>query len=196
MPLLKPEPDAFPEDVFELPIESSPWWVAHVRSRQEKALARYLQPLRVSFYLPQREHAVRRQGRTRRSYLPLFPGYLFFRGGAEDRLAALRSNLIVRVLEVTNQGLLSEELAQLRRLQLSGAALAPFESMPEGAPVRIVEGAFAGYVGVIVRGGERPRLIVSVSILRKAVAVELDRGAVVRLPSSAAARADVRSAVA
>ena len=196
MPLLKREPDAFPEDVFAISGESAAWWVAHVRSRQEKVLARYLRPLGIPFYLPQREHSVRREGRTRQSYLPLFPGYLFFRGGAEDRLVALRSNLIARVLEVTNQVLLSEELAQLRRLQLLGAALAPVEAMPEGAPVRIVEGAFAGYVGVIVRGGERPRLIVSVSILRKAVAVELDRGAVVRLPFSSAARAGVRSAIA
>jgi len=196
MPLLKPEPDAFPEDVFALSISSAPWWVAHARSRQEKALARYLQPLRVPFYLPQREHAVRRHGRTRRSYLPLFPGYLFFRGGAEERLAALRSHLIVKVLEVPNQALLSEELGQLRRLQVSGATLAPFEPLPEGASVRIVEGAFEGYVGVIVRGGERPRLVVSISILRKAVAVELDRAAVTRLTPSATAGVDVRSAVA
>jgi len=196
MPLLKPEPDAFPEDVLALPVESSPWRVAHVRSRQEKALARYLRPLSVPFYLPQREHAVRRHGRTRRSYLPLFPGYLFFRGGPTERIAALRSDLIVRVLEVGNQSLLSEELGQLRRLQISGASLEPWEPLPEGAPVRIVEGAFQGYLGVVVRSGQRPRLVVSVSILRKAVAVELDRDAVVRLPSAVAARGKVRTAVA
>jgi transcription antitermination factor NusG len=195
MPLLKAEPDAFPEDVFALPVGSAPWWVAHVRSRQEKALARFLHPLRVAFYLPQREHAARRHGRTRRSYLPLFPGYLFFRGGPAERIAALRSNLIVKVLDVPNQALLSEELGQLRRLQVSGASLEPYEPLAEGAPVRIVEGAFRGYLGMIVRGGQRLRLVVSISILRKAVAVELDRGAVVRLPTTAS-RADVRSALA
>ena len=196
MPLLKPEPDVFPENVLALPVESSPWWVAHVRSRQEKALARYLQPLSVSFYLPQREQAVRRHGRTRRSYLPLFPGYLFFRGGASERIAALRSNLIVRVLEVGDQSLLSEELGQLRRLQVSGANLEPWEPVPEGAPVRIIEGAFRGYLGVVVRNGPRARLVVSVSILRKAVAVELDREAVVRVPTLSTARIDARSAIA
>ena len=78
MPLLKREPDSFPAAVFELPVEASPWWVAHVRSRQEKALARFLRPLAVAFYLPQGEHRTRRAGRTFVSYLPLFPGYLFF----------------------------------------------------------------------------------------------------------------------
>jgi transcription termination/antitermination protein NusG len=195
MPLLKPESDVFPADLF-VQAASVPWWVAHVRSRQEKALARYLRPLGVGFYLPQREHALRRQGRTRRSYLPLFPGYVFFRGGPAERIAALRSKLIVRVLDVPDPELLGEELGQLRQLQLSGAALEPCDPLPEGAAVRIVEGAFRGYFGRVVRGGDRPRLVVSVSILRKAVAVELDREAVVRLPSSVAGSADARSAVA
>jgi hypothetical protein len=45
MPLLKREPDLFPGDLFDLSVESHPWWVAHVKSRQEKALAQHLQPL-------------------------------------------------------------------------------------------------------------------------------------------------------
>jgi transcription antitermination factor NusG len=71
--------------------------------------------------------------------------------------------------------------------------LTPWESLADGDAVRIVEGPFRGYVGTVLRGAERPRLIVSISILRKAVAVELERGAVVPLPSSARTRRDVRS---
>jgi transcription antitermination factor NusG len=197
MPLLRREPDIFPATVFDLPVESSPWWVAHVRSRQEKMLARYLQPLGVAFYLPQREHRVRRAGRTFVSHLPLFPGYLFFRGSADRRLAALRSNLIVKVLDVLNQDLLGEELAQLHAIQQSGASLVPCEPIAPGDAVRIVEGPFKGYTGVVLRGAQRPRLVVSISILRKAVAVELERGAVMPLPPAATRpRGDVRSAVA
>jgi transcription antitermination factor NusG len=196
MPLLKREPDIFPIGVFDLPVEASPWWVAHVRSRQEKALARYLTPAGVAHYLPQREHRVRRAGRSLVSHLPLFPGYLFFRGSAADRLAALRSNLIVKVLDVFNQGLLAEELQQLHLLQSSGASLTVCEPLAEGDAVRIVEGAFRGYTGVVLRGADKPRLVVSISVLRKAVAVELDRGAVALLPPAARPRRDVRSAVA
>jgi transcription antitermination factor NusG len=196
MPLLKREPDIFPIGVFDLPVEASPWWVAHVRSRQEKALARYLTPFGVAHYLPQREHRVHRSGRTLVSHLPLFPGYLFFRGSAADRLAALRSNLIVKVLDVFNQGLLAEELQQLHLLQRSGASLTVCEPLAEGDAVRIVEGAFRGYTGVVLRGSDKPRLVVSISVLRKAVAVELDRGAVALLPPATRPRRDVRSAVA
>ena len=106
VPILKREVDLSPSHLFELSRVEHPWWVAYVRSRQEKGLARYLSHLAgqgVGFYLPQAEKRVRRAGRTFVSSLPLFPGYLFFRGGAEARREALRSNLIVEVLPVLDQ---------------------------------------------------------------------------------------------
>jgi transcription antitermination factor NusG len=194
MPLLRREIDVFPPSLFE--DSGDTWWVAHVRSRQEKALARYLKPFRVGFYLPQIERRSTGGARTRTSYLPLFPGYLFFRGEAAERLVALRSNLIVRVLEVRDQQLLDLELAQLHALQRSGATLAPGEPLAEGDAVRIKEGPFTGYLGVVVRGANRPRLIVSISVLRKSVSVELDRAAVAVVPPGARPPAAARSAVA
>jgi len=72
MPLLKREPDVFPEDLFGSEC-GEPWVVAHVRSRQEKVLARHLHSVAVPHYAPQREKKVRRAGRNFTSYLPLFP---------------------------------------------------------------------------------------------------------------------------
>lgn len=195
MPLLKRESDIFPASLFELSSAEIPWWVAHVRSRQEKALARYLRPLDVPFYLPQLEHRLS-GARVRTSFLPLFPGYLFFRGSASERLAALRSNLIVKVLEVRDQDLLDVELAQLHALQRSGATLNPREPLAPGDAVRITEGPFQGYLGVVVRGAEKPRLVVSISVLRKAVSVELDRAAVALVPPSVRNGLAARTAVA
>ena len=182
MPLLKRGPEIFPQALFELTENESPWFVAHTRSRQEKALARYLLPLRIPFYLPVTERVVRRRGRTLTSYLPLFPGYVFLRGRSVERVAALRSNLIARVLEVREQDLLSRELEELRRLQLSGASLEPAPLYAPGDPVRITDGPFRGYRGTVLQERGRLRLIVSVSMLRQSVAVELDRASV--LPAS------------
>jgi len=195
MPLLKREPDIFPTNVFERSGAEEPWWVAHVRSRQEKALARYLRPLEVPYYLPLIEHRVRRRGRSFVSYLPLFPGYLFFRGPAAHRQTVLGSRLAVRTLDVFSQSLLDQELNQLRGLQESGASLVPARSFAPGDPVRIVDGPFRGYTGIVLRGAERPRLVVSISMLRKAVVVEFERGVVIPLPSAPSVGI-VRSAVA
>ena len=175
MPILKRELDLFPENVFGLDLGAHPWWVAHVRSRQEKALARYLRHFQVPFYLPQREQKIRRRGRSFVSFLPLFTGYVFFRGDADERVAALRSDVVVRVLEVLDQGLLTRELTQLRTLQESGVPLIPHPYISLGDAVRVSEGPFQGYSGVVIREKGKLRLVVSVSMLKRSVAVELDR---------------------
>ena len=64
MPLLQRGPEVSPSGLFELSEAELPWWVAHTRSRQEKALARYLLPLGIPFYVPQQEKRIRREGRN------------------------------------------------------------------------------------------------------------------------------------
>lgn len=193
MPILKREPDASPADIFGLPPEDFPWWVAHVRSRQEKLLVRHLVPLGVPFVLPQHERRVHRSGRTFVSFLPLFPGYVFLRGRREERLKALCSNLLVRIIEVPDQELLAFELAQIRRLQEAGASLSPCAFLAPGDIVRVTEGPFEGYKGVVVQEKGTARLVVSVSLLRKAVAVEFDREVLAPVRRSYDARADGRA---
>ena len=184
MPLLKRGPEIFPQALFELTESDAPWFVAHTRSRQEKALARHLLPLEIPFYLPVSENVVRRRGRTLTSYLPLFPGYVFLRGSSAERVAALRSNLIVRVLEVREQDVLARELRELRSLQLAGASLEPAHVYAPGDAVVVSDGPFRGYRGTVLQGKGRLRLIVSVSMLRQSVAVELDRASVVPVSES------------
>ena len=173
MPLLRKEPEAVPDDLFEL---REPWRIAHVRSRQEKVLARHLLRAGVAFYAPQIERSKTRDGRRFVSHLPLFPGYVFFRGDAAARQTALRSNVIAAIIDVLDQPLLNAQLHQLRRLQLEGASLIPVDEFAAGDAVRIVDGSFAGYEGTVVRSGRGERLLVSVSLLRKSVAVEFPRG--------------------
>jgi transcriptional antiterminator RfaH len=177
MPLLKREPDVFPESLFDL---SGPWWVAHLRSRQEKAFARYLRDFEIPYYLPQMEKRVRREGRTLVSYLPLFSGYVFFRGGKAETSRALRSHLIANLLEPPDQTEINAELLQLRELQLAEGKLHPYPFVGLGDPVLITEGAFQGYRGVVVREKGSERLIVSVSFIRQSVSVELAREAIRR----------------
>jgi transcription antitermination factor NusG len=196
MPLLKREVEISHPDLFELSEAEYPWRVARTRSRQEKVLARILLPLGIPFYVPQRQKTIRRSGRTRVSYLPLFPGYVFFRGAGEQRLAALRSGFIVGLLDVPDQALLQRELAQLRLLQESGAELAPYEEIRAGDPVRITEGPFTGYSGVVLRGQARLRLVVSITMLRKTVAVEFDRGVLTPARPVRRLEGEVRTAVA
>jgi len=181
VPILKSEPDLHPGDLFTRPDDGSAWWVAYVRSRQEKSLARHLREQRVAHYLPQSEKRARRAGRNFVSHLPLFPGYLFFRGAAADRLAAVRSNLIVHILDVDDRAALDGELRALWHLQQQGLPLVPHPFVGPGDEVRITDGPLRGWTGTVLREKGSLKLIVSVSFLRQSVAAELDRDAIAPL---------------
>jgi transcription antitermination factor NusG len=194
VPILKREVDLHPSDLFERTGGGPPWWVAHVRSRQEKSLARFLREIGAAHYLPQYEKVVRRSGRTFVSYLPLFTGYVFFRGSLDERKRAFASNVIVQVLEVLDQACLESELAGLWRLQASGVPLVPWQYLGPGDRVAIVDGPFRGLTGTILRVKGSLRLVVSVTFLRQSVAAEIDREIVAPLARARDARSRVASA--
>jgi hypothetical protein len=149
--------------------------VAYTRSRQEKGLARHLLQWQVPYYLPQREHRIGSHDRVRTSHLPLFSGYVFFRGGLGDRTTALRSNLIVRLLDIPDEQQLERELRSLWLLQTTGEQLVLHPYLEPGDEVEIVEGALRGYRGFVLREKGKYRLVISVTLLRQSVAVDIDR---------------------
>jgi transcriptional antiterminator RfaH len=175
MPILHKESDLFPDDLFELPLGEAPWEIAHLKSRQEKSVARLLLDGRKPFYLPQVKQTQNRSGRTFVSHLPLFPGYIFLRRVHGLRETLWRTSAVVKMLEVPDQAQLTGELLQIRKLQESGAVLLPQAGLVPGDAVRIKEGVFSGYHGIVMEERGALRLIVSVSTIRKSVAVEFPR---------------------
>lgn len=175
MPLLTSEPDLWPAGLFDLCVEEAPWQIAHVRSRCEKALARHLRQHRVPFYLPLEDRVLLHSGRERVSRVPLFAGYVFYRGLRPARLTALQSQRVVRSIPVEDQELLQVELLRLQSLQERGFLLVPHPYLGPGDSVEIVQGAFRGYKGVVIRERDRERLVVGITLLRQAISVEMGR---------------------
>ena len=83
-------PIIWPEEMSIADFEGN-WWVAHTKSRNEKALANQLVNSHVPYFLPMHWKVSKSRGRTIRSLLPLFPGYLFFCGGEDQRLDVPRA---------------------------------------------------------------------------------------------------------
>ena len=85
----------------ELPGE---WYVAHTKARNEKALATELTRWSIMNYLPlvERQTRSRNTGRSSRSEVPVFPGYVFFKGTAE--LAAGPDFSVINHLEAGDWG--------------------------------------------------------------------------------------------
>ena len=183
MPILRKESDIYPESLFDLSTSEAPWEIAHLRSRQEKAVARLLREAHMPFYLPQIQQKKKNSGRTFVSHLPLFPGYIFLRRVDGLRETLWRTGAVANLLEVDDQQQLASELLQIRRLQESGAILTPVVELVPGDAVRIEDGAFRGYTGVVTHERGSLRLIVSVTILKKSVAVEFPREVLTRVKS-------------
>jgi len=177
MPLLAMEPSLYPESLFEDAGDcagSQRWWVLHTRPRAEKALARKCFGQEVPFFLPLYQKHWFSGGRRQKSYLPLFPGYVFLHGDELVRLAALQTNLVANVIPVTAQQQLHADLLRVHRLIDAGSSLTPEETLQPGTPVEITAGPMAGLRGKVLRRGRQLQFFIEVQFLQRGVSVEID----------------------
>ena len=179
MPILPAEPDCHPANLWD---DAGPpplkpdglWWCLHTKPRQEKATARDLREQAVVYYLPQVLNESRTpQGRRIQSVVPLFAGYVFLYGDPRDRLAALRGNRLVNILEVGDQEGLERDLRQIDKMLSSGLSVSAEPALPVGAKVRITTGPLTGIVGTVIRRGKRDQFVAVVQFLGRGATVDL-----------------------
>lgn len=186
MPILPPEPDIYPSDLLEAPLsraqDGACWWVLHTLPRQEKSLARHLQKVHLSHYLPLILRRNRYRGRLLTSNIPLFTGYVFLHGTDEDRIRALATQRVRHTLAVPDQVRLQEDLRQIRQLIATGAPITPEAKLLPGELVEIRCGPLKGLRGRILRrreGGRR--FIVSVDFIQQGASIELEESDLVKI---------------
>ena len=151
------------------------WRVIHTRSRQEKALGEFLEARGIEHYLPLVKR-VRYYGRRKKvARLPLFPGYLFLRGEAEDVYLADRTDRVVQVIGVADQDALEADLAAIRFALERNGGLEPTPCPAAGIWVEVTGGPFRGLRGIVDRGAQDDRLVLGVRMLGRAADLEIDR---------------------
>ena len=150
------------------------WWVAHTNSRNEKALAQDLIGKNICYFLPMSWRAHRRKGRTFRSLLPLFSGYLFFCGQENQRIEVLRTNRVANLIEVKDQRKLVAELLQVEQALRAGASLLPHKYIKAGQLCRVIAGPLADLQGIIVKTKGSARLVLQIDMLGQATSAEID----------------------
>ena len=148
---------------------SRAWYVLHVKPRTEKAVNDHLAILRVFHYLPlvKRETKVQRRKVVR--YLPVFPGYVFARLFPEERMTMLRTQHIVRTIEVTDPRRMIHQLRQVEHACRLPADIRQAESFAAGEYVKVVSGPLRGLEGQVKRVGARTSLVLTVDILGRAI---------------------------
>ena len=179
MPILARELDMFPEDLLERPNLGQEgdrrWWAMYTKSRHEKELMRRLRGLNIAFYTPLIARSQRSPaGRTRTTYVPLFAGYVFMYGGADDRYRALTTNCVSRWLLAPDGVELTQDLRHMHRLVESGAPLTPEARLERGTRVRVRSGPLAGIDGIIIKRQGSTRLHVAVNFLQQGASLVIE----------------------
>ena len=151
------------------------WWVGHAKSRFEKAFAWDLHNKGVPYFLPMVERLTISGGRKRRGMVPLFSGYVFFRGSREDRYTALLTDRLCQVIEVPEQGQLLNELRNIHRLLEQKVTLDLYPFAAVGRRCRVRTGPFEGVEGIVVsREDRKARFVLQISILGQGASLEVD----------------------
>jgi len=104
--------------------------------------------------------------------IPIFPGYLFFSGTQHGRELALKTQRIVTVLRVHDQGRMVKELRQVHGVLSSGRDYQTHRSIKVGQAVRVLQGPLMGLEGVVTGCRSRVRLVLNVHMLGQSVSVE------------------------
>lgn len=106
---------------------------------------------------------------------PIFPGYVFCRLERGRKLTAMKTPGVIRVVAFGGQDcpLAATEIESLVALAATEVTARPCEYLPIGQRVRLVDGPLAGLTGVLTRADAAKRLIVSVDILQRSIAVDV-----------------------
>ncbi|OLB26868.1 MAG: hypothetical protein AUH13_25900 [Acidobacteria bacterium 13_2_20CM_58_27] len=169
-----------------------PWFAILVKTGREKSTNLLLENAGYECFLPVNRSTRRWSDRTKLIDVPLFPGYLFCRMNPHNRLTVLMTPGVMQIVGVgkTPIPVEEEEIAAIQRVQRSGLAAMPWPYMQVGNVAEILGGPLRGLTGIVVKIKSGVKLVLSVSLLQRSVAVEVERGWVAEVRTGKPAEID------
>jgi transcriptional antiterminator NusG len=155
------------------------WYALYTKSHYEHKVFQALTDKSIEAFLPKVETLSRRKDRRKKIWLPLFPGYVFFRIPWDLKMywEVLKTDGVVRTLTMggTPAPVPEEEIRSVKIAVDSLLPLFPHPFVREGDRVIIEAGPLQGAQGVFVsREGKLGKFVVGVELLNRAVAVEIE----------------------
>lgn len=156
--------------------EEECWYAAYTCAQHEKRVAAELGRREVEHFLPLYSSVRRWKDRRVTLDLPLFPGYLFVRLALRDRLRVVQIPSVVRLVGFNGQAtaLPDTEMEILRSGLGQSLRAVPHPFLTVGRRVRITAGPFAGLEGVLKEKKNSLRVIVTLELIQRSVAVDVD----------------------
>lgn len=152
------------------------WFALYTASNHEKKIEQLLRIKKIETFLPLYTATRRWKNRTTaKVQLPLFPCYVFVKIARKESIRVLEIPMVHSIVGNAREALAlpDDEIAALR----SGLHLRqvdPYPYVKTGARARIRSGPLAGLEGVVVRKDARLRVVLSIDLIMKSVAVQVD----------------------
>lgn len=152
------------------------WYAAYTSANHERSVAAQLEVRSVEHFLPTYSSVRRWKDRRVTLNLPLFPGYVFVRMALSERALVVQVPGVARLVGFNGAAtpLPEEEIEGLKRGLASGMRTEPHPFLRTGQRVRVQTGTLQGLEGIVVRRKNGRRLVVSLELIQRAMAVDLD----------------------
>jgi transcription antitermination factor NusG len=156
------------------------WYALFVRSRHEKAVENSLKSKRYNVFSPSYRTKRKRVDRIAEIEVPLFPGYVFCQFDPSKRLPILMTPGVVGVVgRGTRPDPVDDtEIDSIRTVALAGRSVQPWPFLKLGQRIRMQSGPLTGIEGIFLRVQDDDHLIVSVTLLQRAVSVVIEEDSV------------------
>lgn len=153
-----------------------PWFAVQVRSKFEWRVSAMLEGTGHETFLPAYKDRRNWSDRIKEVKVPLFPGYTFCRFDPQRRLPILQVPGVMDIVSVGNRPMPvpEAEISAVRSMIETELAVQPWPFLHVGQKVRISKGPLTGVEGFLVEFKHNFRLVVSIAILNRSVAAELD----------------------
>ncbi len=151
------------------------WYAAYTRANHEKRVSGQLVLRSIESFLPLYRKVSRWKDRRVSLELPLFPGYVFVRIALEEKLRVLQVPGVAHLVGFRQPTPIDAEQMQALRSGLNGSLHAePWPYLTIGRRVRIKAGPFRGLDGVLARKKTGFRFVLSLELIQRSIAVEVD----------------------
>jgi transcription antitermination factor NusG len=153
------------------------WHALTVKPKHERTAALALQTKGLETFVPLYRSRRRWSDRIKELELPLFAGYVFCRFTSADRARILATPSVNSVVSFGNRPApVSEtEIQTVRTMVSSGLPIGPWPFLNVGERVRIDSGPLCGVEGILTQVKDAWRVVVSIELLQRSIAAEVDR---------------------
>ena len=180
--------DSEPNSLAENAVQNEMlWYAGYTASRHEKRVAEHFAQRGVEHFLPLYETIHRWNNGRHRVQLPLFPGYVFVHIALRDRMRVIEVPGFVRLVGFNSLPcpLPEVDINRVKEALNKGVVAEPYPYLTVGTRVGVRNGPLQGMTGILLRRQNKCRVVISVDLIMRSMAVEVEAADVVPIGTSA-----------